>query len=120
MTLFCFEVDGIKLCHLGDLGHMLNNKQIAEIGKVDILMTPMCGNFAIDAAAATEIYGKLGAKIVIPMHYKNERCPNLPAAGVDDFIKGKTNATRLEVSEAEFKAGVLPAAAQIVVMAPAY
>src|SRR3989338_4846906 len=120
MTLFCFEVDGIKICHLGDLGHALSDKQIAEIGKVDILMTPMCGNFSIDASTATEICGKLGAKIVIPMHYKNARCPNFPAAGVEDFIKGKTNVTRLEVSEAEFKAGLLPAAAQIVVMAPAY
>lgn len=53
------------------------------------------------------------------MHFRNDRCPNFPVAVVDDFIKGKSNVTRLEVSEVEFKAGVLPAAAQIVVLVPA-
>ena len=119
MTMFCFQVDGIKLCHCGDLGHALDNKQIAEIGKVDILLVPVGGNFTIDARVATEIYEKLAPKIVIPMHYKNERTPNFPVATVDDFIKGKSNVTRLEVSEVEFKAGVLPAMAQIVVLTPA-
>ncbi len=119
MTMFCFQVDGIRICHCGDLGHMLEKKQIDEIGKVDILLIPVAGNFTVDAVIATEIYQKLGAKIVIPMHYKNARTPNFPVATVDDFIKGKSNVTRLEVSEAEFKAGVLPAAAQIVVLIPA-
>jgi L-ascorbate metabolism protein UlaG (beta-lactamase superfamily) len=104
---------------LGDLGHPLDDKQIAELGRVDILLIPVGGNYTIDAKVATDIYGKLKAKIVIPMHYKNERCPKFPVAGVDDFIKGKSNVTRLEVSEADFKAGVLPALAQIVVLTPA-
>jgi len=119
MTIFCFEVDGIRICHLGDLGHQLDAKQIAEIGKVDILLIPVGGNFTIDAKTATEVYEKLAAKIVIPMHYKNARCPNFPVAGVEDFISGKSNATRLEVSQAEFKNGVLPTAPQIVVLTPA-
>ena len=119
MIIFCFQIDGINICHLGDLGHPLDKKQIAKIGKVDILMTPMAGNFTIDAKTATEVYEKLDAKIVIPMHYRNDRCPNLPVAPVDDFINGKSNVTRLEVSEVEFKAGVLPEKAQIVVLTPA-
>lgn len=119
MTMFSFQVDGIRICHLGDLGHSLDNKLIAEIGEVDILLVPVGGNFTIDAKVATEVYEGLAAKIVIPMHYKNERTPNFPVAGVDDFIKGKSNVTKLEVSEVEFKAGVLPAAAQIVVLKPA-
>ena len=119
MTIFCFQVDGIRICHLGDLGHLLSDRQIAEIDKVDILLIPVGGNFTIDAKTATEVYERLAAKIVIPMHYKNARCPNFPVAGVEDFITGKTNVTRLEVSQAEFKAGVLPATAQIVVLTPA-
>ncbi|OGO21984.1 MAG: hypothetical protein A2Z28_03640 [Chloroflexi bacterium RBG_16_51_9] len=119
MTIFCFEVDGIRICHLGDLGHQLDSKQIAEIGKVDILLIPVGGNYTIDARTATEVYEKLAAKIVIPMHYKNARCPNFPVASVEDFISGKSNVTRLEVSQAEFKNGVLPTAPQIVVLTPA-
>ncbi len=117
--IFCFEVDGIRVCHLGDLGHMLNDKQVADIGRVDILLTPVGGNFTIDARVAADVAGKLSPKVIIPMHYQNERCPTFPVAGVDGFIEGKDNVTRMDVSEVEFKAGVLPAAAQIVVLKPA-
>jgi L-ascorbate metabolism protein UlaG (beta-lactamase superfamily) len=117
--IFCFDIDGLRVCHVGDLGHDLSEKQVKDIGKVDILLIPVGGNFTIDAAAATRVGGVLAPKIIIPMHYQNDRCPDFPVAGVDGFLKGKENVTRLEVSEAEFHAGKLPAAAQIVVLKPA-
>ena len=117
--IFCFEVDAVRLCHLGDLGHPLSPRQVADVGKVDILLAPVGGNYTIDATIATEVSGKLAPKIIIPMHFNNERCSSFPVAGVDDFLKGKDNVTRLEVSEAEFKAAALPAATQIVVLKPA-
>jgi len=118
-VIFCFEVDGIRVCHLGDLGHPLSDKQVAEIGKVDILLIPVGGNYTIDARVATEVSGKLAAKVIIPMHYNNERCSSFPVAGVEDFLQGKEGVSRLDTSEAEFKAGELPAATQIVVLKPA-
>ncbi len=118
-VIFCFEVDGIKVCHLGDLGHPLSDQQAAELGTVDILLIPVGGNYTIDAKVATETYGKLNPRIIIPMHFNNERCKDFPVAGVADFLQGKDNVTNLEVSEAEFKSGVLPAAPQIVVLKPA-
>ncbi len=117
--VFCFEVDGIRVCHLGDLGHSLSDKQVAEIGRVDILLVPVGGNFTIDARVATEVCGKLAAKVIIPMHFRNERCPGFPVAGVDEFLKGKKDVTRLDASEAEFKRDKLPATAQIMVLKPA-
>ena len=117
-NIYCFEVDDIRICHLGDLGHMLSDKQVADIGKVDILLAPVGGNFTIDAGVAASVAEKLSPKVIIPMHFKNDRCPNFPVAGVDGFLEGKNNVTRLEVSEVEFKAGVLPAATQIIVMKP--
>ena len=118
-VIFCFEVDGVKVCHLGDLGHPLSDQQVAELGTVDILLIPVGGNYTIDASVATETYGKLNPRIIIPMHFNNERCKDFPVAGVDDFLQGKDNVTRLDSSETEFKAGELPAAAQIVVLKPA-
>jgi L-ascorbate metabolism protein UlaG (beta-lactamase superfamily) len=117
--IFCFSVDGISLCHLGDLGHPLSEKQVAEIGKVDILMIPVGGNYTIDAKVAGEVSSRLSPKIIIPMHFKNDRIPKFPVSTVDDFLKGKRNVTKLEVSEVEFKSGILPASAQIVVLKPA-
>ena len=118
-TIFCFEVDGIKVCHLGDLGHPLSDKQVAELGKVDILFTPVGGNFTIDAKVATEVCGKVAPKVIIPMHYRNDRCSAFPVAGVDDFLQGKKGVRQLDTSEVEFKQGKLPASAQIIVLKPA-
>lgn len=118
-TIFCFEVDGIRVCHLGDLGHRLSDKQVTELGSVDILLIPVGGNFTIDAKVATEVCGRLSPKVIIPMHYRNERCPSFPVAGVDEFLKGKKGVKKLDTSEAEFKQGGLPATTQIIVLKPA-
>jgi len=116
--IFCFEVDGMRVCHLGDLGHQLGDKEVAELGKVDILLIPVGGFFTIDASVATEVCSKLTPRVIIPMHYKNDRCV-FPIAGVDEFLQGKAGVSRLDTSEVEFKPGELPATAQIIVLKPA-
>ena len=118
-TIFCFEVDGIRICHLGDLGHRLGDKEVAELDSVDIVLIPVGGNYTIDAKVATEVCGKLAPKVIIPMHYRNERCSSFPVAGVDEFLQGKAGVSRLDSSEVEFKQGELPATTQIIVLKPA-
>jgi len=116
--MFCFEMDGIRGCHLGDLGHMLDDKQATALGQIDILFIPVGGYYTIDAGVATRVVDKLVPKLVIPMHFKTDKC-DFPITGVDEFLKGKTNVTHLEVSEAEFHAEHLPTDTQIVVLNPA-
>ena len=116
--LFCFEVDGIRVCHLGDLGHLLSDKEVAELGKVDILLIPVGGFYTIDAKLATEVCNKLAPKVIMPMHYKNDRCSS-PITGVDEFLRGKKGISQLDTSEVEFKKGELPASIQIMVLKPA-
>ena len=118
-NIFCFEVDGVRVCHLGDLGHPLSDKQMAELGRVDVLIAPVGGNYTIDAGVATQISNKLTPKVVIPMHFRNDRCASFPVAGVDEFLKGKKGVKRLNTSEVEFKQGELPAGTQIIVLKPA-
>ena len=117
-TMICFEIDGIRVCHLGDLGHRLSDKQLAELGKVDILLTPVGGGPTIDAKVATEVCNQLRPKVIIPMHYKTDKC-RFPALGVDEFLRGKKDVNRLSTSEAEFKQEQLPASTQIIVLRPA-
>jgi L-ascorbate metabolism protein UlaG (beta-lactamase superfamily) len=117
-TIFCFEVDGVHVCHLGDLGHKLSEQEVSQIGKVDVLLTPMAGFFTMNAEVATEVSNKLKPKVIIPMHFKNERC-DFPVATVDGFLKGKENVTRMDSSEIEFQAGKLPAVTKIIVLKPA-
>ena len=116
--IFCFEVDGIRVCHLGDLGHLLDGKQVKEIGSVDILLIPVGGYYTIDAKAATKVCDQLKPKVIIPMHYRTEK--SIPGIlGVDEFLRGKANVTRLDSSQVEFKPGELPAASKIIVLKPA-
>lgn len=113
-TVFCFELDGIRVCHLGDLGHELGDEHAAEIGEVDVLLTPVAGNFTIDAAQAGRIVDKLKPKVVIPMHFKNDRCPDFPVTGVEEFTQGRPNVRVLSDSVIEFKKDQLPVGETIV------
>lgn len=106
-TVFVYDVDDLKLVHLGDLGHMLTKEQLDKIGKVDILMIPVGGCFTIDAQQASEIARTLDARIVIPMHYKTDLV-DFPIASVDDFISGKDNVKSWNTSEVSVTRDQLP------------
>jgi L-ascorbate metabolism protein UlaG (beta-lactamase superfamily) len=117
-TVFCFTIDDIKLCHLGDLGHVLSPGQVTEIGAVDILFVPVGGFFTIDAPVASQVCDQLKTKIIIPMHFKTPKCA-YPIAGVEDFLKGKKNIRKVGGSEVEFEREKLPTATEIVLLQPA-
>ena len=80
------ETEGIRLCHCGDLGHLLSAEQVQALGKVDVLMIPVGGLFTIDAKQAAQVVDAIGAKIVIPMHYAREEC-RYDLAPVEDFLE---------------------------------
>ncbi len=69
-TIYVIEVDGLRLCHLGDLGHALSEDMVGEIGDIDILMIPVGGEFTIGPKEAVGIIGKIEPFFVIPMHYQ--------------------------------------------------
>jgi L-ascorbate metabolism protein UlaG (beta-lactamase superfamily) len=117
-TVFCFAIDNMKLCHLGDLGHVLDPEQVNEIGAVDILFAPVGGFFTIDASVASRVCDQLKPKVVIPMHFKTPKC-DYPIAGVEDFLGGKKDVRRVGNSEADFERERIPAATEIVLLQPA-
>ena len=69
-TIYVVEMDGIFLCHLGDLGHKLTDKQLSSIKGVDVLFIPIGGFYTIDPKMAVEVVAQIEPKIVVPMHYK--------------------------------------------------
>jgi L-ascorbate metabolism protein UlaG (beta-lactamase superfamily) len=85
-AVFVLEMDGLRIAHLGDLGHLLSADQLKEIGAVDAVMIPVGGTYTLDGKAATEVMAQLKPKIVIPMHYKPQGVPQSMAAemaGID-------------------------------------
>lgn len=114
-VVFNLLVDGIQLCHLGDLGHVLEERELREIGSVDILLVPIGGYFTIDAGEATQIVNRIKPRVVIPMHFKTEKCA-FPIAPVDDFLKDKPSFKRMGSSEVSYSKATLPPQMEIVVL----
>jgi L-ascorbate metabolism protein UlaG (beta-lactamase superfamily) len=114
-TIFTFLIDGIQVCHLGDLGHILSEKELVEIGPVDILLIPVGGYFTIDANEATRVAEQIKPKVLIPMHFKTPKC-GLPISAVEEFLKGKAKPKRPNTSEVAFDKGTLPQKMEIVVL----
>ena len=69
-NVFVIEMDGITLCHMGDIGHLLSSKEIEDIGSIGVLFLPVGGFSTIDSGTATDLVRLMSPRIVIPMHYK--------------------------------------------------
>ena len=116
-TIYVIEVEGIKICHLGDLGQAkLTAEQIEQIDGVDILMIPVGGTFTIDGETAVEIINQIEPRLVIPMHYKISGL-NYKLDGVDVFLKEMGVAKKDAVDRLTLKKKDLPEEeTQVVVM----
>ncbi|PJA10172.1 MBL fold metallo-hydrolase [Candidatus Falkowbacteria bacterium CG_4_10_14_0_2_um_filter_41_15] len=84
--IYRIEMDDITICHLGDLGHVLDNKQLKRLEGIDILLVPVGGKYTLDAKLAVEVISQIEPRIVIPMHYKTKDM-KIDIDGVDKFIK---------------------------------
>lgn len=84
--IFRIAMDDISIVHLGDLGHILDNKQLEVLQGTDILMIPVGGKYTLDAKKAAEVVSQIEPRIVIPMHYKVPGL-KLDIEGVDKFVK---------------------------------
>ena len=69
-AVFVFELSGLRLAHMGDLGHTLTPEQITATGPVDVILIPVGGFFTVDGKTAARVVGQLNPKIIVPMHYK--------------------------------------------------
>ncbi len=114
-TIYIIEMDGITLCHLGDLGHPLNPNLIEEIGDIDILFLPVGEASTMPVDTAAEIVRQLEPHIVIPMHYKTGAfAGNL--SPVDKFLN-KMRIRDLEtMSKLSVTSSSLPASTQTIVL----
>ncbi len=84
--MFLFEIDGLRVAHLGDLGCCLNEKQLAALQKTDILLLPIGGYYTIDAKQAFQTVKEINPRIVVPMHYKTSANEDWPIDGPQGFL----------------------------------
>ena len=106
--IFRFTMNGLTFCHLGDLGHVVSGETAAELGKIDILFTPVGSVFTIDAKGAFDMVNLLKPRVVVPMHYKVGSL-SLNIQDVTPFLKMFDKSAVTQVgNEVEFDAKDLP------------
>ena len=70
-TIFCFTLDGLRFCHLGDFGqHALRPEQREAIGEIDVLFIPVGGGPTIGGEPAAALVRSIAPRLVLPMHYR--------------------------------------------------
>ncbi len=86
ITVFKFELDGFSFCHLGDLGHELDESVVEKISPVDFLFVPVGDVFTVGPEAAKRVVQSIAPKVAIPMHY---RVPGMTLSiqPVQNFLK---------------------------------
>jgi L-ascorbate metabolism protein UlaG (beta-lactamase superfamily) len=68
-SIFIYEVANLCIAHLGHLHHTLNQQQLNEIGRVDVVLVPVDGSYTLDLEGMIEVLTSLKAPLMIPMHY---------------------------------------------------
>jgi L-ascorbate metabolism protein UlaG (beta-lactamase superfamily) len=68
-TVYLIEIDDVRVCHLGDLGHSLDDSEAEPLTSADVLLVPVGGRSAISATQAAEVVRQLEPRYVVPMHY---------------------------------------------------
>jgi len=111
-TVYLMEIDGISVCHLGDLGHALTASQTEEIDDVDVLLLPVGGVSTVDAPMAAEIIRQIEPKVVIPMHYKTPVL-NRELEPVENFLKEMGIEQIQSQPKLSFTRSSLPATTQV-------
>lgn len=118
-TVYVVEIDGLRIVHMGDLGHKLTQEQLDEIGPVGIALVPVGGTYTIDAKIASEVVKQLEASVVIPMHYQQ---PGMDAGtfgsltGVEDFLKEMSKTDVAPIPKYVITGEKLPTELQVVVL----
>jgi len=117
VSIYVINVNGLKLAHLGDLGHILTDELVNEIGQVDILFNPVGGTYTTEPDEAWKNVELLKPRVVVPMHYWLPGL-NLPLKSVEDFLRyaKKYKVVRLETNTFEVTKETLPTEPSIYVL----
>jgi L-ascorbate metabolism protein UlaG (beta-lactamase superfamily) len=110
VTIFRAVVDGIAICHLGDLGEVLDPATAAKLGRPDVLFVPVGGHYTIDAAGAVAMGKLLDPKVIVPMHFKTAKL-DFPIATPEEFLRLSPWLVKKKGNSMDFNKSDLPAVA---------
>ena len=102
------EAEGLRLAHLGDLGHALSSEQHALLRRIDVLLIPVGGFYTIGPAEAAALVKALGPRLAIPMHYRGEGFGYDVIGPVRDFTECFAQVQHLDSNEIDPAAATAP------------
>jgi len=115
-TIYVIHMDDIVICHLGDLGHTLQEEQLEEVADADVLLIPIGGTNTINATQAAEVISQVEPRIIIPMHYR------LIGGDVSDPLQKFCREMGIETINAQPKLLItrtnIPVETQVVILEP--
>lgn len=118
-SIFIFDFGDIRLVHLGDLGHLLNEGDVEKLSSVDILLVPVGGHYTIDAMEAKQVVEQLAPAVVVPIHYQTKVTRNLPISELDAFLEGEEAVLEKGEKPVSLTRDNLPGSTEIWVLEPA-
>lgn len=112
---YVIEMDDLRLCHLGDLGHLPTPDEVEEMSGVDVLLVPVGGRSTIDATQAAEVVSILEPRVVIPMHYQTPQA-TATLDSLQRFLKEMGVASAEPVARLSVTRSSLPHETQVTVL----
>ena len=121
VTILHLQAEGLHLVHLGDLGHILTDEELAPIHGADIVLCPAGGTPTLALSECAQVLQAIGPKVVIPMHYKTPRI-NLAIQSLETFLDAVESlgwpVDRRTESTIELSRDRLPSAPLIICLEP--
>lgn len=117
--IYLIRMDGVNIVHLGDLGHLLSESQIGEIGEIDVLLLPVGGVYTIGPKEALEVISQLEPSIVVPMHYRTGKHDSKrfgQLATVEEFLKEGGFEQSRKLDKLVLNKGQMPEEMEVVVL----
>ncbi len=120
VSMLYFTVGGLRICHMGDLGHALSPEEAAPIAGCDVLLAVAGGPPTLSLPALRDTITRIGPRLVIPMHYQTGRV-NLPLAPLPDILLALAAmpVLRPQSSTVTLSPQSLPAQTTLLVLPPA-
>lgn len=117
-TVFVWFMEGLRICHLGDIGHMLTDQQLHLIGSVDVLFVPVGGGTVLDPTEAVLVINQMNPKVVFPMHYKTPETEllSLTKEPLDAFTSRVESVETLHSMATDVITGKLPPQMKVIVL----
>jgi L-ascorbate metabolism protein UlaG (beta-lactamase superfamily) len=117
-TIYLIHMDDLVLCHLGDLGHGLQDEQLEAVADVDVLFVPIGGQSTLNPTQAAEVISQIEPRVIIPMHYPTSEVEGEFSEPLRKFCREMQVESPTVLPKLSITRNSLPTEIQVVLLSP--